>query len=69
MSSQAITLGVIEEVLKGRQIPDQVLDQLRGIFKDCDIYRYAAALSSKTNMESELKKLEYLIDYFQRSKI
>jgi len=68
LSSQGITTSVIDEYLNREAVPQEVLTKLRDIFRDCDMARYAAAQLNRQDMQAALKKLEEVIDYFQRKK-
>ncbi|MFH1441964.1 MAG: BatD family protein [Candidatus Omnitrophota bacterium] len=69
LPSKGITISIIDDYLKVKQVPEDILDMLRSIFKDCDMARYAASEFNKGNMQESLKKLEEVIDYFQRQRI
>ena len=68
LASGGITINIIDEFLKTKNIDPQILERLRNIFKDCDMARYAAGAFDKSRMETTLKDLEELIVYFQRMK-
>ncbi len=67
--SGGITVSSIDELLKGRRISDDVRGRLRELFIECDTARYAAGEFQAQNMEASLKKLEEVIDYFQRNRV
>jgi len=69
LSSKSITENVIKDVLRSKNIPEETLNILRGIFTACDAVRYAPSGFKKENMESIFKDLENIIDYFERQKI
>ncbi len=69
LPSKGITISIIDDYLKAKQIPEDILSILRNIFKDCDMARYAASEFNKDNMQESLKKLEEVIDYFQRHRV
>lgn len=68
LASGGITIDIIDEFLKTKNIEPQILEKLRNIFKDCDMARYAAGALDKLKMETTLKDLEEIIFYFQRMK-
>ncbi|MCX5696426.1 MAG: BatD family protein [Candidatus Omnitrophica bacterium] len=69
LPSQGITISVVDEVRKERTIPENVLESLREIFKNCDLARFAPAQLLKEDMKKTLADLERLIGYFQRNKV
>jgi hypothetical protein len=69
LPSHAITAGIVDEILKDRPVPQEVLDKLRSLFIDCDRVRFAASQTNRFDMQDSLKRLEEVLDYFQRQKI
>lgn len=69
LPSQAITIDIIDAVLKPKGASIETLNKLRDIFNDCDTARYSSLESSAEDMKLALRKLEEVIDYFQKAKI
>jgi len=69
LSSKGITISVIDEHLGKNVVAEEILAKLKDIFRDCDMVRYASSHLTQENMRDSLKKLEEVIDYFQRKKI
>lgn len=69
LKSQAITSSVIDEVLRPRNIPADLLSKLGDIFKECDMARYAVSGIGPEAMSVTLKKLEDIIDFLERNKV
>lgn len=69
LPSKGITISIIDEQLKHKSIPEEILVNLRNIFSECDIVRYAASQLTKENMQNSLKRLEEIIDYLQRNRV
>lgn len=69
LSSHGITVSIIDEALKDKDISAEVLVKLHAIFSACDMARFAASAVSREDMARALKNLEETIDYFQRSKL
>src|SRR3989339_2072663 len=69
LPSQGITISVIDEISRHQSIPQDILDKLRDIFKECDIARYAASSMENLTMQAVLKELEEVIEYLQKHKI
>ena len=69
LPSKGITISIIDEQLKNRSIPEEILSKLRDIFSECDMVRYAASQLTKENMQNSLKRLEEIIDYLQRNRV
>jgi hypothetical protein len=68
LSSKGITISVIDDHLRKEGVSEEVLAKLKDIFRECDMVRYASSRLSRENMRESLKKLEEVIDYFQRRK-
>ena len=69
LPSQAITIDIIDAVLKPKGASIETLNKLRDIFNDCDTARYSSLESGADGMKLALRKLEEVIDYFQKAKI
>ena len=69
LSSKGITVSVIDEHLSKEGVVEEALTRLKDIFRECDMVRYASSQFTQSNMRDSLKKLEEVIDYFQRKKI
>jgi len=65
----AMTIDTIEPELISRGIKKDMLEKLRGIFKTCDLMRYAPLEVDRTRMGDVFKDMKEVIDYFQRWKI
>ncbi|MDO8748801.1 MAG: BatD family protein [Candidatus Omnitrophota bacterium] len=69
LPSQSITIDIIDGVLKPKGASIETLNKLKDIFNDCDTARYSSLESSADDMNLALRKLEEVIDYFQKAKI
>ena len=69
LPSAGITANIIDEVLKNKNIDERVLDELRSIFNECDVARYAPTEVSVEKMQNTFLKLERIIDYLERQKL
>ncbi len=69
LPSRSITISVIDDTLKEKSLPENVLTALREIFSDCDMARFSVSERNLQDMEGTLKGLEETIDYFQRNKL
>jgi hypothetical protein len=69
LPSKSITVSIIDDHLKDLSVSEEVLVKLRDIFRECDMVRYAASQLTKDSMQDSLRKLEEVIDYFQRKKL
>lgn len=69
LSSQGLTISVVDEELKSRGVAGDVLTKLERIFKECDMVRYASSQLTKEDMGLTLRALEESIDYLQRQRI
>lgn len=70
LPSASITLDVIEKYFEsaGIKADKDILKTLKEIFQDCDRLRYSSVGIDKSGMNDIFKKLEEIIDYFQRKK-
>ncbi len=69
LPSKSITVSITDDILKTKHIPDDVLRKLKDIFHECDMARYAASELGNEAMQPSLRKLEEIIDYFQKYKV
>ncbi len=69
LPSKGITISVIDEHLRNKNVPEEILISLRDIFRDCDMVRYAASQLREENTRNSLRKIEEIIDYLQRHKV
>jgi hypothetical protein len=69
LPSKSITTSILDEQLKHKGISGEILANLRNIFSECDMVRYAASQLVQEDMRNSLKRLEEAIDYLQRKKI
>lgn len=66
LPSKSITVSIIDDILKTKNIPDEHLGKLKDIFQECDLARYAISQPGDEAMRQSLRKLEEVIDHFQR---
>lgn len=69
LPSQGITLSVVEDSLKGRVVPPDIMADVQSIFQACDMARYASLELSQDDMDGIIKKLERIIAYFQKNTV
>jgi hypothetical protein len=69
LSSKSITAGIIDDILKPGKVSQDILDKLAGLFKDCDMARYAPTGFAASQMQTSLRDLQEVIDYFQRNRL
>ncbi|MCX5713645.1 MAG: BatD family protein [Candidatus Omnitrophica bacterium] len=69
LASQGITISVVDDILKDKKVPGNILETLREIFKNCDMARFAPSQIRREDMERTFKDLEMVIDYFQKNKV
>ena len=69
LSSKSITAGIIDDILKPKNVSQDILDKLAGLFKDCDMARYAPTGFVASQMQTALRDLREVIDYFQRNRL
>jgi hypothetical protein len=69
LASKSITAGIIDDILKPRNVSAEIQEKLSGLFRDCDMARYAPAGFAADQMQKALSDLEDVIDYLQRNKV
>ncbi|MCG8429738.1 MAG: BatD family protein [Candidatus Omnitrophica bacterium] len=69
LPSGGMTAGVVDEALVHTGISAGVLSDLRDLFEECDMARYAPSSLGEKEMCASLRKLEESIDYLQRQKV
>lgn len=68
LASKSITASVVEDILKPRDVGSDILEKVSGIFKDCDMARYAPSGLDEGRMQKALDDLQDVIDHLQRNK-
>jgi len=63
-----ITIETVEEMFKGKDVGQDMIDNLRNIFSECDMVRYAPSGIDTAKMEKTLKDLKEVIDHLERHK-
>ncbi len=63
-----ITANTIEELPQLMNIEGEILVDLKEIFRDCDLVRYAPSEFGEGKMEETFKKMKKIINYFGRKK-
>ncbi len=67
--SGGITVNVVDELLKDKNMDAALLEKLKHIFAACDIARYAPDALATMRMDETLKELKEVIDYIERQKV
>jgi hypothetical protein len=67
--SGGITVDVVNDLLKGKNIDTAFLSKLTNIFAVCDMARYAPAAPHTMKMQETLNELKEVIDYLERQKV
>jgi hypothetical protein len=69
LASKSITAGIIDDILKPRNVSVEIQEKVNALFKDCDMARYAPSGFAADQMQKALADLEDVIDYLQRNKV
>ena len=67
LSSGAITFLAIENILKEKGQRETIGEDLKSIFDECDMVRFATVKMDKGKMENSYRTLEKIIDYLERN--
>lgn len=68
LPSGGITADTVEHAFRDKEIEGRILDNIKNIFGECDIARYAPAELGTESMAHTLKSLKEIIDYLERYK-
>jgi hypothetical protein len=68
IASGGITADIIDNELKKKDVDEKVLLQLRNIFRECDMARYASSELGPENMKNTLSALQEVIDHLEKHK-
>ncbi|MCM8787570.1 MAG: BatD family protein [Candidatus Omnitrophica bacterium] len=66
--AKGVTVEVIEKVLVGKNILNDILEKTKTIFYTCDSARYGYKQFSKEKLKEVFKDLKEIIDYFEKQK-
>jgi len=66
LSSGAVTYETVEELLKSKDIENNVINDIKVIFDECDQIRYALANINEESMNMSYQRLARSIDYLER---
>ena len=66
-ASGAVDLPALSEAIKHRGIKESVLDDVREVFSECEMVRYASVRVDKQRMAAAYKLTERIIDRVERS--
>ncbi len=66
LSSQGITVSIVQDVLRPRGVAEDCAVKVANIFQSCDRARYAASGLGAADMQATLQDLEEIIDNLQR---
>jgi hypothetical protein len=64
-SSGAVTFATVQPLLSGR-MEAGILEDLKGIFEECDAVRYAPVTVDETAMNGSYERVQKIIDYLER---
>jgi hypothetical protein len=67
--SGGITIDVVYDLLKDKNIDTAFLGKLKNIFNECDMARYTPAAPDTMKMHQILNELKEVIDYLERQKV
>lgn len=67
LSAGAISVDVLKEYLKVKDMQDKTLTTLREIFNECDLVRFASGQVLDDKMKSTFQRAQEIIDFFERN--
>ncbi len=69
IAAGGITVNIVDEVLRPKGLDNEMLNNLKDIFMQCDMARYAPSEFNEEKMQESLANLKKIIDYMERKKI
>jgi hypothetical protein len=64
-----VTSDVVAGMLAERDVDVDILAVVAGLFRACDEARFAMSSKGPINMKDDLKRMEEVINYFERKKV
>lgn len=64
-----ITINIVDEVLKAKNIDQEMLAAVKTIFQQCDMARYAPLDFSSKQMQDSLNALTNFVEYMERNRL
>jgi len=64
-----VTSDSVEEILSTKDMDVDILTQVVGLFRACDEARFAMSRKEIMHMTDDLKRMEEVINYFERKKV
>ena len=68
ISSGGMTVDIVDSFLKDKGLNEEILQDIKTIFHECDIARYAAKELGTAEMKVTLEKLTEVINYCEKIK-
>jgi hypothetical protein len=69
IASGGITIEIVDTDLKNRGLPEEVLTDIKDVFRECDIARYAHSGIGSSDMQTTLNRLKDLIQKLENTKL
>ena len=69
LASHSITISVVDEILKDKSLPQDILNQLKSVFSDCDMARFSSSELRHEDMKDTFLKLQRAIDFLEKHKV
>lgn len=63
-----VTSDVVEGILRAKDVDVDIVSQVSGLFRACDEARFAMSQKELMHMNDDLKRIEEMINYFERRK-
>jgi hypothetical protein len=69
LTSGGITIEIVDTNLKKLGLPEEILTDIKDIFSECDIARYAHSGFGSSKMQATLKRLKEVIQTLEKAKL
>lgn len=66
MPAGTITLETIRDVVKEKKLKETILEDIKIVFDECEVVRYASAQLDKDKVRDRYRQTEKIIDFFER---
>jgi len=66
LSSGAVTFETVQSELVSKNIEQNTIDEIKVIFEECDMIRYASAANNQDDLTASYQRLANNIDYLER---
>ena len=63
----AMNMETVKELLKNKNMKTELIDDIQGLFQECEMVRFASVQVTKEKMQASFLKVEEIIDHLERN--